>query len=368
MYIKFLNTETQLSLNTETQLSFLICYTARTTTITTTSVFITSTTNTPLTTTSPATPSTSLSTLIIIVAIVLGFLLLLVACAVLSLTCVIICKKRKRASSPLRIHSLRPNTYEVSTSSIGEGFKKVDNCTLSTEKPKMQPDPEYATLSEWREMADAPLHNPFYDSSTSIESKSCAAAVEVPQLQWSGSAWDTTPPANQNSSETRLQQNSGQVVIGRRMTTKSHSMHDMRGNITINNERSFQRDGSTTVNSSHSVLMRSFDRHIPPISSSPPPLPSSPPPPALPSTRPPPPPTLKKKGNTRYAGAGASSTPHPPCGSGGKNGVGGSCGNAISPLVQHNMRAKNTQHSHEVFNAEYGVINGIQNSNRPRKD
>lgn len=317
------------------------------------------------------TPSTGLPlyTLIIIVAVILGFLLLFVACAVLSLTCAIICKRKKRASLPLRIHSLHPNMYETSSSSVSEvkaSFGKQDSYSLSTEKPKLPADPEYATLSEWqREMTESP--NPFYDSSTSVEMKS--RAVEVPQLEWSGSAWDTNIPIasmNQNCSELSRQQSLGQS--GHHMTTKSHSMHDMRNSIAINNKSSFQRDGSVTPGPSCSGMMRSYGCHQP-MSSSPPPLPLSPPPPLPLSSptpaSPPPPPPPKRKGSVRYP---ASSAPHVSGGVGAHN-LSGSSGNAVSPLVQHNMRAKKHRQSHEVFNSEYEVINGIRNkSNRAMND
>ncbi len=154
---------------------------------------------------------------------------MLVACSIFALTFAVLFKTKKKHQSPLRIHSLNqntPNMYEASTNSIGDGFKKMDNGSLSLERPKPPTDPEYATVSEWKQMAgmtEKPVHNPFYDSSFSLNVHKGMAAVQVPQLEWSGSAWDNSVPRCSDT-PIKMKMSADSSLPMHRQLSKSNSM------------------------------------------------------------------------------------------------------------------------------------------------
>ena len=270
------------------------------------------------------------------------------------------------------MHSNPPNMYEASMSSLGDGFKKVGKGTVTMERPKTPTDPEYATLSEWKDMTEKPVHNPFYDSSMSLEAKKGAAAVQVPQLEWSGSAWDASSPTNNCEMLSKQQQFDHPFQSNRRIAFKSNSLQDMRSH----SVKTSQRDEELLLK--NSIRMKNLGNHgPPPLPSTPPPprdsslhsstpsetpksVPSahppflSSPPPAPSSARPPLPPSNKKKILLKHSGPGSSSVNNM-AGVPGKNFASGNNNTGMSPLVQHDLRATDRAQANEIINSDYGI-------------
>lgn len=120
---------------------------------------------------------------------ILGFLLLLVMITLMVLICVVLFKKKKTES--YRTHSSeRRNTYvtaEANQGPKGEVDDSKNRKLVDSGRPKLPSDPEYATISEWRQMTGVSTNrtpsvtNPFYASSQSLATKSKAIVDSSPR-------------------------------------------------------------------------------------------------------------------------------------------------------------------------------------------
>jgi len=315
-------------------------------------------------TSSSSTDTTTVIIAVVVVGVILGILLLFVACAIFALTFAVLFKRKRKPHSPLRIHSTRPsnNTANMYETSLEEGFKKMDRGADSMDMRHCSPkDPEYATLSEWKDMAknQEKMNNPFYSSAISLETrKGAAAAVQVPQLEWSGSAWDAhalasqTPPHNKHLADPSM---IPPQLMQTRRHTKSSSL------------KSYAND-STSSPKPPSFIYRD---HLPCSSGSEeplPPLPSSQPPPCFPlsKSRPSLPP---KHSKMKLVPTGSGSThklmkpveTNPP-----STPIDGSVAAGKSLMVHNNHhRAVGKSQSNEIINNEYAVtgmkLNNLEN-------
>ena len=131
-----------------------------------------------------------LQTLIIIVAVTLGCLLLVIICTIIGLACVILSKNKpsrgQRGSDLGRRNS--HNSYEERNTieAKEKGLEKKNQELCASIRPLPPSDPEYATISEWREMKGFSLQssvtNPFYASTTCVSSsKSNTPEYDIPE-------------------------------------------------------------------------------------------------------------------------------------------------------------------------------------------
>ena len=308
-------------------------------------------------TTTSSADTTTIIIAIVVVGVVLGLLLLLVACAVFALTFAVLSKRKKRSQSPMRIHSTQPNNnaanmYEASFNSLGEGFKKVDRGNHSMDMHRPPKDPEYATLSEWKHMAENEnMNNPLYSSSISLNARKGAAAVQVPQLEWSGSAWDALAPPSQMTPNSNHSDPSVPPPQLARVNTFNQTTHAKSSSL-----KCYAGDSLSSPKQSSFIYRESLPDDTS-GEATPPPLPSSNPPSvSLSKFRPSLPPKHSKRKLVPSGGAVSSNKLvvrqmkiNPP------GTIDGVVSAGKSPLVQNNHRAVGKTQSNEIINNEYAV-------------
>ncbi len=197
-------------------------------------------------TTMPSTSATlPFQNLIIIVSAVLGILLLLVICSILALICVILSRKKQREPRHvLRREENAINAYEATPRVSPKGGETSKIQLLESVKAAPPPDPEYATISEWREMVGLPqpertVSNPFYASSLSLNATKSHNTSYIPEYN---EACILGPPPLPPDTETH----------GLRQATRTYSLQDMRSTL-IKEKRNGQQQnpGASTLTGCH---------------------------------------------------------------------------------------------------------------------
>ena len=169
-------------------------------------------------------------------AAIIGFLLLLVMITLLGLICVVVWKRKSRPPPPE--HSYRPQTspssrnmYEsgapiASKVSGDEVLKKQELKTGAPVKQEPPSDPEYATITEWRQMRSSSqekmgVNNPFYASTDflSVTKTRNVSTSATPSMEVLESSLTSFPaPAPEAGNRVRDLQNS----------CMAYSLQDMR--------------------------------------------------------------------------------------------------------------------------------------------
>ncbi len=173
---------------------------------------------------------------------VLGILLLLVICSILALICIILSRKKQREPRQvLRREENAINAYEATPRVSPKGGESSKIQLLESVKAAPPPDPEYATISEWREMVGLPqpertVSNPFYASSLSLNATKSHNTSEYNEACILG-----TPPLPPDT-ETH----------GLRQATRTYSLQDMRSML-IKEKRNGQQQnpGASTLTGCH---------------------------------------------------------------------------------------------------------------------